>query len=134
MDIIEGMEILEMAATELDKAIERAEAAQASSLMYTDTMAQMYKDERSEILANAAKERESIRKHYQKLLLAMALLMSLIIGGLILGTAYIISNFDIAFGNSQDVSVGGNGDSTIESGIYINPDGDVSFDDTAPKD
>lgn len=113
-----------MAATELDKAIERAEAAQASSLMYTDTMAQMYKDERSEILANAAKERESIRKHYQKLLLAMALLMSLIIGGLILGTAYLVSNFDIAFGNSQTVYANGGGSATNQDGIHLGlPDG-----------
>lgn len=120
MNIYEGVEQIVMAANELEKAVERADAAQASAMMYTDTMAELYKEERTEILERCTKEKADMRKHYQKIILALAITMSLIIGGLIAGTAYVVSNFDIAFGNSLSVSANGGGDATNEDGIHIN--------------
>lgn len=122
MNIYEGVEQIVMAANELEKAVERADAAQASAMMYTDTMAELYKEERTEILERCTKEKADMRKHYQKIILVLAITMALIIGGLIGGAAFVLSNFDIEFGNAQNISTNGGGDSTIEDGIHRNSD------------
>lgn len=122
-----------MAEKLMNETVDAANVAMAQSAVALDTMLQLQSDERKEkdrafleamesMNARHAEETEKMRKHYQKIILALALTLLLIIGGLIGGVVYVVSNFDFEFGPSysQDVSAEGGGDSTIEDGIHIN--------------
>lgn len=124
-----GMECIEMATEKLNNAVEKASMLETEIMLQFDTMAQLnhekeklYLDKMSEMQKQHTEEKESMRKHYQRIILSISLVLLLVIGSLVGGAVYLISNFDFEFepSYSQDVSAEGGGDSTIEDGIHIN--------------
>lgn len=126
-------EYLKMAERVMDETVSAANVAMAQSTVALDTMLQLQSDERKEkdrsfletldkIEARHAEDREKDRKHYRKIILAMALTYSLFVGAVIGGIIYVVSNFDFGFepSYSQDISAEGGGDATIEDGIHVN--------------
>lgn len=118
-----------MATEKINQAIDVTNVATAQAAVALDTMLQLQKEKDTEYLTTIEnidkrniEERANIRKHYQKIILALALTLLLIIGSLIGGVIYIVSNFDFEFqpSYSQSVSAEGGGDSTIEAGINVN--------------
>lgn len=126
-------EYLKMAERVMDETVSAANVAMAQSTVALDTMLQLQSDERKEkdrsflealdkMEARHAEDREKVRKHYQRIILTLALTLFLIIGSIIGGIIYIVSNFDFEFepSYSQDISAEGGGDATIEDGIHVN--------------
>lgn len=119
-----------MAEKLMNETVNAANVAMAQSSIALDTMLQLQSDERKEkdkaflemldsMEARHAEDREKVRKHYQRIILTLALSLLLIIGGLVGGMVYLFANFDFGVATYQDVSVGNDGDSTIEDGINI---------------
>lgn len=126
-------EYMKMAERVMDETVSAANVAMAQSTVALDTMLQLQSDERKEkdrsflealdkIEARHAEDRDKMRKHYQRIILALALTLTLVIGAIIGGVIYIVSNFDFEFqpSYSQSVSAEGGGGSTIEAGINVN--------------
>lgn len=120
-----------MAADKLNKAIEDTSIIEKEIMLQFDTMAQlqkdermerekMYIDERADMRKQFAEEKASMRKHYQKIILALALTLFLLLGSIIGGTIYLLANYDFTYEIYQENSAEGGGDSTIEDGIKIN--------------
>ncbi len=131
METTKGMEGIEMATEKLNQAVEKASMLETEVMLQFDTMAQLQKEERMELeklfateraetREAHAKEKESMRKHYQRIILAISLVLLLIVGSLIGGTIYLLSNYDIGFQTYQEVNTEGGGNSTIEDGIRVN--------------
>lgn len=128
-----GEEYIEMAEKLMNETVNAANVAMAQSSIALDTMLQLQSDERKEkdkaflemldsMEARHAEDMEKVRKHYQKIILTLALTLFLIIGSIIGGIIYVVSNFDFEFepSYSQDISAEGGGDATIEDGIHVN--------------
>lgn len=128
-----GEEYIEMAEKLMNETVNAANVAMAQSSIALDTMLQLQSDERKEkdrsflealdkIEACHAEDKEKDRKHYRKIILAMALTYSLFVGAVIGGIIYVVSNFDFGIepSYSQDISAEGGGDATIEDGIHVN--------------
>ncbi len=133
METTKGMEGIEMATEKLNQAVEKASMLETEVMLQFDTMAQLQKEERMELeklfateraetREAHAKEKESMRKHYQRIILAISLVLMLIVGSLIGGLIYIVSNYDFGFEVYQDLDTDGGGDSTVEDGIHLNGD------------
>lgn len=123
-------EYLKMAERVMDETVSAANVAMAQSTVALDTMLQLQSDERKEkdrsflealdkIEARHAEDRDKMRKHYQRIILTLALSLLLIIGGLVGGMAYLFSNFDFGVVTYQNNSFGNDGSPTIEDGIHI---------------
>lgn len=126
-----GEEYIEMAEKLMNETVNAANVAMAQSSIALDTMLQLQSDERKEkdkaflemldsMEARHAEDMEKVRKHYQKIILSIAMVLLLIVGSLIGGLIYVISSYDISFQTYQQVSAEGGGDSTIEDGIRFN--------------
>lgn len=124
-------EYLKMAERVMDETVSAANVAMAQSTVALDTMLQLQSDERKEkdrsflealdkIEARHAEDRDKMRKHYQRIIIAISLVLLLIVGSLIGGLIYLVSNYDIGFQVYQEVSSEGGGDSTVEDGIRYN--------------
>lgn len=131
--MLDEMEYVRMAEKLMDETVNAANVAMAQSTVALDTMLQLQSEERQakdkafletldKMETRHAEEQENMRKHYQRIILTLALTLLLIIGSLIGGAIYVISNFDFEFGPSYslDVSAEGGGDATNEDGIHVN--------------
>lgn len=121
------VERLEAAVGQLEATLEKANNAEEKLMCQYDTMSQLffekekvYLDKMEESDKRHAEEKESIRKHYQKILVSICLVLLLIVGSLIGGIIYLVSNYDFSFQTYQTVTAEGGGDSTIEDGIRFN--------------
>lgn len=122
----EEMEFLNMAEQVMNEAAKTFDAASTQTALMTDTILQLQKEKDCEWMARIdsiderhLKEKSEMRKHYQKIILSISLTLLLIVGSLIGGLIYLLSNYDIGFQVYQEVSAEGGGDSTIEDGIQI---------------
>lgn len=120
------VEMLEMAAEKLEKTVEEVNQVEERLMCQFDTMSELFFEEKKLLLAQMAdaekrhaEERESMRKHYGRALLAVSLTLLLVIGSLIGGLIYLISNYDIGVAIYQEVNAEGGGDSTVEDGIHV---------------
>lgn len=130
--MLDGMEYIEMAEklmNEANNAIDATNVANAQFAAAVDTILQIQKEKDSEYLLaiqntenRHIEDKANMRKHYQKIILSLSLVLLLIVGSLIGGVIYVVSNFDFEFvpSYSQDISAEGGGDATIEDGIHIN--------------
>lgn len=120
------VERLESAVGKLEETLEKANNAEEKLMCQYDTMSQLF-FEKEKVYLNRMDESEkrhieekaSMRKHYQRIILAISLVLALIIGSLIGATIYLVSNYDFGVEVYQEVSAEGGGDSTIEDGIHI---------------
>lgn len=115
-----------MATEKINQAIDVTNVATAQAAVALDTMLQLQKEKDTEYLTTIEnmdkrniEERANIRKHYQRIILALALTLLLVIGGLVGGMVYLCSNFDFGVATYQNNSVGNDGSPTIEDGIHI---------------
>lgn len=116
-----------MAEQVINDAAKTFDAASTQLALMTDTILQVHKEKDCEWMAKIdsiderhLKEKSEMRKHYQRIILAISLTLLLIVGSLIGGLIYLISNYDIGFQVYQEVSAEGGGDSTVEDGIRYN--------------
>lgn len=85
-----------------------------------ETQLERFQEEKRELLDRHGEEKDKMRKHYQRIIIAMAVaLASMIIG--FFGTAiYIVANYDIATVRlTQDIDMN-DGSATIDDGIEYN--------------
>lgn len=109
-------EQLESNADRLKEVADEINRAEETFMCQYDTMSQLFFEEKKLLLA----QMDAMRKHYGKIILTISLTLLLVIGSLIGGLIYLISNYDIAYEVYQDVSAEGGGDSTVEDGIHLN--------------
>ena len=120
------VEMLEMAAEKLEKTVEEVNQVEERLMCQYDTMSELFFEEKKLLLAQMAdaekrhaEERESMRKHYGRALLAVSLTLLIIVASLIGGIIYLVSNYEFSYEVYQEVSAEGGGDSTIEDGIQF---------------
>lgn len=123
------MEYIKMAERLMDEAnnaIEFTNVANAQFAAAMDTVLQIQKEKDSEYLLaiqnmenRHIEDKANMRKHYQKIILSLSLVLLLIVGSLIGGLVYLVSNYDIGFQVYQEVTSEGGGDSTIEDGFQF---------------
>lgn len=118
---------LETAVEKLEETLEKANKSEEKLMCQYDTMSQLffekekvYLEKMDESEKRHLEEKASMRKHYQRIIVSISLVLLLIVGSLIGGLIYLISNYDVAFEVYQDVSAEGGGDSTVEDGIHLN--------------
>lgn len=99
-----------------------ANIALAEMRMQFETLAEMQKEERIETQKMYNAEKENMRKHYGKIIIGLIATLVILIGGIIGGIVYFLSNYDFKIEYGQDLYVGGNGDQNIHDGIHINTD------------
>lgn len=121
------VERLEAAVGKLEDTLEKANKSEEKLMCQYDTMSQLFFEKEKVYLTRMdesekrhTEEKESIRKHYQKIIIAISLVLLLIVGSLIGGLIYLFANYDVAFEVYQDVSAEGGGNSTVEDGIHLN--------------
>lgn len=117
----------------VNKAKEVKEMSDSANLALTemriqfDTLSEIHKEERIEY---QRMHNESIReimdrhdkdiKHWKHICMALILTLALFIGSIAGGVIYFLSNYDIAFGYTQDLYIGNDGTNTIHDGIHFN--------------
>lgn len=87
-----------------------------------ETLAEMQKEERIQTQKMHNEEKDSMRKHYFKVIIGLIATLIILIGGIIGGIMYFLSNYDLRIEYGQDLYVGGNGDQNIHDGIHVNTD------------
>lgn len=115
-----------MAAEKLAEAVEEMNVAEQRFMCQFDTIEQLYFEKEklylermSEAEERHTKEKDAMRNHYGKIILTLAITLLLLVGGLVGGMIYLFANYDFGVVTYQDVSVGNDGDSTIEDGIQM---------------
>lgn len=103
-----------------EETLGKADAMMAETRLQFDTLVTMQHEERIEMQKMFNEQLEKQRKHYGNIILGLIIALVILIGGIVGGAAYILSNYDIVTGTYQEVYVGGDGSSTIEDGIHIN--------------
>lgn len=130
---MDGMEYIKMATEKINESVEKTNLLGTEMILTFDTMAQIYADKEKLLLEKMeaaevrhVEEKANMRKHYQRIILAQALTLLLVLGSIIGGILYAVSNYNFDFipSYSQDVSSEGGGDATIEDGIHINDNTD----------
>lgn len=122
------MGIIDMATEKIKEATEDVNVAEQRLMCQFDTMEQLYfekeklyLDRMAESDKQHAEEKDSMRKHYHRIILVQAVTIFLIIASIICAIVYVHANFDIEFGPgySQTVTAEGGGDATNEDGIHV---------------
>lgn len=114
---------IEKTAKEIEHYTEGANLALTEMRLQFETLAEMQKEERLESQRMHKEEKEKMRKHYGKIIAGLIISLCLILGGIIGGVVYLVSNYDFGvLGYNQNAYVGGDGTSTINDGIHFNGD------------
>lgn len=103
---------------------DKANAMAAETRLQFDTLVTIQKEERIEMQKLHNEDMDKLRKHYGRIIIGLIIALALFIGGLFGSVIYVLANYDIVTGNTQDVYVGGDGQSTINDGIHYNYDTD----------
>lgn len=118
---------LEDTVKEVEHYTEGANLALTEMRLQFDTLSEIQKEERieyqkmhNESIKEIMDRHEKDIKHWKHICISILLLFALFIGSLIGGTIYFLSNYDIAFGYTQDLYIGNNGENTINDGIHYN--------------
>lgn len=86
-----------------------------------ELQAERHLEEKKDLLDRHSEEKEKMRKHYQKIIIAISSALFALIVGILSIVFYVIANFDI-YASYQDITTGDNGTATIEDGIHYNTD------------
>lgn len=82
-----------------------------------ETQLERFQEEKRELLDRHEKEKDKMRKHYRKIIIAMAVALTAMIVGLFGTALYFVSYFDIATVNlEQDIRMN-DGSATISDGM-----------------
>lgn len=94
---------------ELNQATNEANALATQFHLQFETMVELQKD-----------ELKAIRKHYAIIIMGLIITLTLLIGSIIGGAIYLLSNYEFQFGYYQSADVGGDGTANIYDGIHQN--------------
>lgn len=103
----------------LDEVSSRTDLALTEMRLQFETMMEMQKEERIETQKMHNEEKDKMRKHYGRIIIGLILTLFLILGSIIGGAIYILTNFEFAFATYQDVYSDNNGTATIYDGIHF---------------
>lgn len=105
----------------LDEVSSRTDLALTEMRLQFETMMEMQKEERIETQKMHNEEKDKMRKHYGRIIIGLILTLFLILGSIIGGTIYLVTNFEFAtIEYGQDIQIGGDGNPTINDGIHYN--------------
>lgn len=95
--------------------------SQATSLatqfhLQFETMAELQKDERDQM----RKHYEGIVQKYTRIIFGLIAALIIILGGIIGGAIYLLSNYDLSFSTYQELDMGGDGNQNVYDGIHMN--------------
>lgn len=111
---------LENTAKEIEHYTEGANMALTEMRLQFETLAEMQKEERLEQQRSFCDQMDKMRKHYGRIIAGLVVSLCLILGGIIGGTIYVLSAYDIAFGYTQNAYNDIGGDNIINDGIHFN--------------
>lgn len=118
---------LEDTVKEVEHYTEGANLALTEMRLQFDTLSEIQKEERieyqkmhNESIKEIMDRHEKDIKHWKHICMALIFTLVLFIGGIIGGTIYFLSNYDVAFGYTQDLYIGNDGTNTIHDGIHFN--------------
>lgn len=103
---------------QLERFADSANAMVAEARIQFDTLVTLQNDERKDMRDAFHREKERMRKHYGRIIAGLIIAMILLLGGIIGGAVYVLSNFDFV-GYSQEAYIGGNGTNNIYDGVHI---------------
>lgn len=122
-----AIEQLQNSANELDKISAGTNIALTEMRVQFETLVEMQKEERIEIQKMHNETIEKIENrhakdiaHWKHIVIGLILVIALIFGGIVGTIAYILANFDVEFGYTQSVGIGGDGSHIINDGIHYN--------------
>lgn len=101
--------------SKVDEMKNRAEAMMAETRMQFDTLVTMHSDERREMRQAFQAEKDKMRKHYGRIIAGLIIALTALLGGIIGGFVYVVSNFDIIGATYQETY----DESQIQDGIHI---------------
>lgn len=114
---------LEHSAEELEHLTDRTNIALAEMRLQFETMTEMQKQERENLVKEHYKDTERMRKHYGKIIACLILSLFVMICGIIGSVAYFFANYDIeCYQFEQEVYLGGDGYNVINDGIHSDLD------------
>lgn len=95
-------------AKEVKKMADGASIAMAEMRLQMETLVEVHKEEKADM-----------RKHYGRIIMALILIICLIIGSIVGGVIYVLSNYDIGVVNyTQNAYSEVGGDNIINDGIH----------------
>lgn len=103
---------------EINSITARAETMMAETRLQFDTLIATQQSERMELHKMHQEEMHKVRKHYGRIIAGLILTLAILLGGIIGGVIYVLSNYEIGY-ITQDTYVGGDGNSTIYDGVHV---------------
>lgn len=85
-----------------------------------ETLAEMQKEERIETQKLFKEEKDGMRKHYGRIIIGLIIALCVLIGSIAGAIIYILSNYDIMMGYTQNAYNKVGGDNIINDGIHFN--------------
>ncbi len=85
-----------------------------------ETQLERFQEEKRELLDRHEQEKDNIRKHYGKIIVALASALAAMIIGTFGTVIYFLYNYDIMFGFEQEITTGDDSAATINDGIHYN--------------
>lgn len=108
-------------------AVDSANLALTEMRLQFDTLSEIQKEERieyqkmhNESIKEIMDRHDKDIKHWKHICMALILTLTLFIGGIAGGVIYFLSNYDIAFGYTQNAYNEVGGDNIINDGIHFN--------------
>lgn len=86
-----------------------------------EIQSEQHLEEKRELLDRHEREIARMRKHYEKIVLAISILLITFIVGIFSTILYFLANYDV-YNLHQDITTGDNGTAAIEDGIHYNTD------------
>lgn len=107
-----------------DESYDDTKIALTEMRLQFETLLEMQKEERIELSKIKKEELDGLResfekqtKHLKHIIIGLILTLCLILGSIIGGVVYVLSNYEIET-TYQNVTVGGDGESNIHDGIH----------------
>lgn len=117
------MEQLDSIAGRLEQAVEATSALAAESRIKFDALIEMQSEERLKMQEMFLQEKQDLLAHYErigkgkdKIIIGLIIALVVLIGGIVGGAFYVLSNYDIGV-FSQDVQADGSSTAIIYDGI-----------------
>lgn len=107
--VTDTAEHLEKQAETVKRMAEGTNIAMAEMRLQMETLTAVHKEEKADM-----------RKHYGRIIMALILVICLIIGSIVGGVIYVLANYDIEFGYTQNAYNEVGGDNIINDGIHFN--------------
>ena len=114
------MDNIENILDSLNDVANKASLSATNAQLQLDTMSEMYKEKEIRLYEIFTKEKETIIKHYTRIILGLVLALVVLLGSIVGAVVYVLSNYEFEFGSYQIADVGGDGTANIYDGIHFN--------------